>query len=272
MPEIEKDPEKRSWGDEKEEYEQKFAKRYVCFPFKEKISEWVKDTLESKIVELENETILHSALLQYSHFLDTLYNKRESNMLQSLESVIKNSLSPDFYKKSEEEQIQILSDYISALESLASENDETLAEKTDKNKAVLESLLSRLNALLDKYILAFCKTSSVQIKNERPDVNLQIIEDGYITLALPPFQGLSNELTLSIKPERSNTYIQLTSKSGKLNETSAFDNLLESKTFTHKNEWNYWKLVDFSPSNIETVIKEYKTVLDRILDTEYWKA
>ena len=126
-------------------------------------------------------------------------------MLQSLESVIKNSLSPDFYKKSEEEQIQILSDYISALESLASENDETLAEKTDKNKAVLESLLSRLNALLDKYILAFCITSSVQIKNERPDVNLQIIEDGYITLALPPFQGLSNELTLSIKPERSNT-------------------------------------------------------------------
>lgn len=157
MPETNKDPEKRSWGDETEEYEKQFAKRYVSFPFKEQISKWVKDTLESKIVELENETILHSALLQYSHFLETLYNKQESNMLQSLESVIKSSLSPDFAKKSEEEQIKILSDYISALESLASENDETLAEETDNNKAVLESLLSRLNALLDKYILAFAK-------------------------------------------------------------------------------------------------------------------
>lgn len=273
MPEYKKDPEKRSWGDGKKEYEKKFAERYVCFPFKEEISKWVKDTLESKIVEWENEIILHSALLQYSHFLDTLYNKQESNMLQSLESVIKNSLSPDFDKKSEEDQIKILSDCISALESLASENDETLAEKTDKNKAVLESLLSRLNALLDRYILTLCKTKRDDIiKNQHPDLNLQIIEDGYITLVLPPFQGLSNELTLSIKPERSNTYIQLTSKSGKLKETSAFDNLLESKTFTNNNQWNYWKLVDFSPSNIKAVIDGYKTILDRILDTKYWEV
>ena len=272
MPETEKDPDKCSWGDEKNGYEQNFAERYVCFSFKENISKWVKDTLESKIIEWKNETILHSALHQYSHFLDTLYNKQESNMLQSLESVIKSSLSPDFDKKPVEEQIKILSDYIFALESLASENDETLAEKTDKNKAVLDSLLLRLNALLDRYILAFCKTSSVQITNERPNVNLQILEDGYITLALPAFKGVSNDLTLSIKAERSNTYIQLTSKSGNLNEISAFDNLLKSKTFTDSNKWNYWKVVDFSPSNIETIIEEYKIILDRILGTKYWKA
>lgn len=103
-------------------------------------------------------------------------------------------------------------------------------------------------------------------------MNLQIIEDGYITLALPTFKGVSNDLTLSIKTERSNTYIQLTSKSGKLKEISAFDDLINSNPFTDSNKWNYWKVVDFSPSNIKTVIEEYEIILDRILDTEYWKA
>lgn len=265
MPEYKKDPEKRSWGDEKEEYEKKFAERYVCFPFKEKISKWVKDTLESKIVEWENETILHSALLQYSHFLNTLYNKQESNMLLSLDEIISKSLTPEFSSTDPLKRIKMLGDYLSALEDLISSKDECLKKAIDGNNAALDKLMERLTSFLHKAIMDYCEIEFKNIKSVHPKVERGY--DGYLCILFPKLFGFSNEFSLSIWPERARTYIYFSSKTGKFDEFPELKRLVEyKKLFDGSNKWNYWRSIEFIPNSIESDLDKFKEILYEILE------
>ena len=260
MPESAKDPSDNSWGD----YKEKFKDRYVCLPFNSEIMQWLQEVLRSDIVTWTDETELHTAVIQYLNFLSNLYSDKIQDMNKSLDNVIKETIG-GLDVLNPKGQIDILSTFLTSLDDMYEAKDEKLLEVLKEDSNIYDSLRARLESLLNEAIHNYCDQQCAKMIAQNPD--LRKIDDGYIDILLPKYKEHENEFSLLIWPERTRTYIYLSSKSGIFGgDKDPFKSLQDpQKFFEGSNNWNYWRSIDFVPSTVTSDIADFKEILSEVL-------
>lgn len=224
-----KEPALQSWGN----YRERFKDRYLNLSFKDDIREWIK------VMDIApHEKFLSSAVLQYSDYLDGLFNQRELNkeINMELQDIIKKHLELDETKPIEEN--------IKALQT---------------EIANVQDIQKQMEKLLKGYYETIFKEWEEQTKKDYPD--LQPNEDRAYRKSIceVSYTFNSSDLVISLTDNGEKLYCQVEIFQKRDNPsqyiiTDALKKvLIKDKILDSSNDWAIWKYFEY---------KEYKEAFD----------